>query len=117
MIRAVTFVAAEHRAIFDGDELSLPDPETNENLTIGTWLDQIRDAPNSAGAARAFLVALCARLQNHGGEFERAFGKETLFACALRTGTPPGNDGGPCDRWRHGSPRATRFPRRCRKDP
>ena len=93
MIRAVTFVAAEHRAIFDGDELSLPDPETNENLTIGTWLDQIRDAPNSAGAARAFLVALCARLQNHGGEFERAFGKETPFACALRTGTPPGNDG------------------------
>ena len=60
MIRAVTFVAAEYRTTFDGDELSLPNPETNENLTIGTWLDQIRDAPNSAGAARAFLVALCA---------------------------------------------------------
>ena len=93
MIRAVTFVAAEYRTTFDGDELSLPNPETNENLTIGTWLDQIRDAPNSAGAARAFLVALCASLQNQGGEFERAFGKETPFACALRTGTPPGNDG------------------------
>ena len=40
-------------------------------------------------------------LQNQGGEFERAFGKETPFACALRTGTPPAmwpeghaNDGG-----------------------
>jgi L-Lysine epsilon oxidase N-terminal/L-lysine epsilon oxidase C-terminal domain/Iron-containing redox enzyme len=90
MIRAVTYVAAQHRTMFEDYELYLTDPIEAKTARVAVWLDDIRDAPNAAPMACSLLRGLAAVLREHGEE--ELFRAAAPWACALKS-TIPGNDG------------------------
>jgi hypothetical protein len=90
MVRALTYIAAQHRPAFDGVNLVLTDARTNEQRTIGRWLDQIREAPNPTAPACALLRAL-ATGEPDGWSLQRVV-RETPLGRALNS-VIPGNDG------------------------
>jgi hypothetical protein len=94
MVRAVTYIAAQFPAAFDGDNVRVPDPSKPESPTIAEWFERIREAPNSAFPARVFLEQLGKMLQAQDGLLKRLFDGDTPLACAFRSGIP-GNDGRP----------------------
>jgi len=58
MIRAVTYIAARRSEGIENVTLRVYDEDTNSELLIANWFERIREAPNSAGPARAFLKSL-----------------------------------------------------------
>jgi hypothetical protein len=89
MIRAVTYIAAQHGKAFEHSRFSLRFA-ANENLMMSEWCDRIRAEPNSSVLARAFLRALEKELRKHNGEPERVF--DTVLMRAFDSAVP-GNDG------------------------
>jgi hypothetical protein len=90
MIRAVTYVAAQHRVMFDGYDLMLTDPDSGKSAQAEEWLEELRSASNAAVPACALLRALTAALRAR--DTDALLKEHTPLACALKS-TIPGNDG------------------------
>jgi hypothetical protein len=92
MIRAVTFIAAEHRGVVRGVTLMLIDCATAKRKTIPEWFEEIAAAANAAPLARDMLRSLQEELMESNDLLEQHFGVGTALAYAFDSGIP-GNDG------------------------
>jgi lipocalin len=92
MIRAMTYIAAQYADAVRQVKFDLFDPETKQKFAVSTWLDRIREAPNSAAPACAMLHALGNALSRQPGLLEVQFAAGTPLAYAFDNGIP-GNDG------------------------
>ena len=92
MIRAITYIAAQHHRTFADAKFALPDPDAQQNLTVAEWLKLIHDAPNPAAPARALLRALQMEMLKRNDSSVEIFGGETLIQFVFDTAIPA-NDG------------------------